>query len=83
MEKKLRIRKDIDLDEVERYGFKLEPEKTYYEYYLKDNRTYVVIDCTTREIGISTTLYGDLPSPYIENLGILYDLFKANLIAEE
>ena len=82
MNMRLKIRNDIDLEELEKYGFEyryIEGE-SYYLYYLHDNRTYITIGCKDRIIGIPTSLMGDIPAYYIENLGILYDLFEAGLI---
>lgn len=82
---KMKIRNDIDLKKLEKYGFEYEDmeEDSYYFYDLHDNRTYITVGCIDRIIGISTALMGDIPAYYIENLGILYDLFEANLIEEE
>lgn len=83
----LKIKKDIDLTRLEEYGFKFSElpntrydDSPYWEYDLKDNRTYFVVDKETRELGISTSLYGDIPSRYIYNLDILYDLIKDGFI---
>lgn len=76
----LKIKDNVDLKELEKYGFELESDKTYYQFDLGDNRTYIIVDCKYRQIGIPTSLYGDIPSICIENLSILYDLIKADLV---
>jgi hypothetical protein len=80
----LKIKDNVDLKELEKYEFEyIEDEEPYYVYDLKDNRTYLVIDAKTKEIGLSTSLYGDIPSRYIDNFDLLYDLIKADLVEKE
>lgn len=77
----LRIKDNVDLKELEKFGFKYKNEyDDFYELDLKDNRTYIIVDTKDREIGICTSLYGDLPAQYINNIDIIYDLMKAGLI---
>lgn len=78
----LKIKDSVDLKELKGFGFiyKNYDDDPYYEYDLNDNRTYLIVDIETREIGIPTSLYGDLPTRYFENLDILYDLIKANMV---
>ena len=77
----LKIKDNINLKEIEKYGFKyIEDKEPYYVYDLNDNRTYLVIDEETKEIGIPTSLYGDIPSYYINNFNVIYDLIKADLV---
>ena len=79
----LKIRDDVDLKELEKYGFKYKDygdDCPFWEYDMKDNRTYLIIDVKTKEIGIPTGLYGDIPNTYISNFGVLYDLIKDDLV---
>ena len=77
----LKIKSNVDLKKLEKFGFEyVEDEEPYYVYDLKDNRTYLVIDVKTKEIGLSTSLYGDIPSSYIDNFDLLYYLIKADLV---
>lgn len=77
----LKIKDNVKLKELEKFGFELkELDGEYYEYDINDNRTNIIVDCENRQIGIPTSLYGDIPSTYIENLDILYDIIKENLV---
>lgn len=78
----LKIKDNVDLKELEKFGFEKQIYygEEYYEYDLQDNRTYITIDCHTFEIAIPTSLYGDIPSQYIDKLDILYDLIKADMV---
>jgi hypothetical protein len=87
----LKIKDSVDLKELEKFGFTYHKEwydhrpidednQSYYEFDLDDNRTYIVVGTLDREIGISTSLYGDFPSQYIDNLNVLFDLIKADLV---
>lgn len=80
----LKIREDVELNVLEKYGFEYQDmgEESYYVYYLHDNRTYITVGYIDRIIGIPTSLMGDIPSIYIDNLNILYDLFEANLVVK-
>ena len=75
----LRIKEGIDLKELEKYGFDNNDDE-FYEYDLKNNRTYITVDKITKEIGIPNSLYGDLPATYIDNLDVIYDLIKADMV---
>lgn len=90
----LKIKDNVDLKELEKYGFKYherwydnEPEcennSSYYELDLDDNRSYVVVSCHTREIFIPTSLYGDIPTRCIENLDWLFDLIQDGLVEKK
>lgn len=78
----LKIKDSLDLKELENYGFikKEWYDDKYYEYDLKDGRTYIIINVDDREIGIPTSLYGDTPAQYINKLDIVYTLVKDNLV---
>lgn len=77
----LKIKDDIDLKELEKYGFKKEPTKSYYykeiseqiyiEVQIFKNDTYI----QHKEININTE-HGS----FFNNLDLLYDLIKADLV---
>mgnify|MGYP005810948859 CR=1 FL=1 len=78
----LKIKDNVDLKELENYGF-VEDEwydDKFYKYDLKDGRTYITIGIDDREIGIPTSLYGDIPAVYINNLDIIYTLIQTGLV---
>lgn len=78
----LRIKDNVDLKILENYGFVKKEwyDEKYYEYDLKDGRTYIIINVDDREIGVPTSLYGDMPAQYINKLDIVYTLVKDNLV---
>ena len=78
----LKIKDNVDLKILENYGFVKKEwyDDKYYEYDLKDGRTYIIIGVDDREIGIPTSLYGDGPTLYINKLDIVYTLVKDNLV---
>lgn len=80
----LKIRKDFDLDNLKNFGFKLEPERSYYYYILGEDvclevqktKNDKILKC--REIGIDCQ-YG----MYNSNLDIIYDLILLGIIEKE
>ena len=80
----LKIREDVKLKELEKYGFKkkIYNGEEFYQKDIGDNRTNIIVDCYTNEVGIPTSLYGDIPAQYINNLDIIYDLIKADLVVK-
>ena len=73
----LKIRDDVDLKELEKYGFKHFPNGYFKKVYLcndDDDRTCYQVD-GNRQIKI-TRLDGELDNT-------LYDLIKANLVIKE
>lgn len=87
----LKIKNNIDLKELEKYGFELyknfyydDDEITKLDCYLfdcNDNRTYVRVDVKTKEIALHSGLFGDSPEYYFDTqLDVLYDLIKDGLV---
>lgn len=78
----LRIKEDFDLEKLKDYGFekKIYNGEEFYQKDIGDNRTNIIVDCYTNEIGIPTSLYGDIPAQYIDNLDIIYDLIKDGIV---
>jgi hypothetical protein len=89
----LKIKDNVDLKELEKFGFKYrerwydngpesEDNSSFYELDLDldDNRSYAVVCCYTREIFIPTSLYGVLPTRCLENMDWLYDLIQAGFV---
>lgn len=76
----LKIRNDVDLKELEKYGFKKEPEKNYYYKNCVDYELFVWItkgyDYKPKYIYIEPKEY----SMIISNFNIFYDLIKADLV---
>ena len=77
----LKIKDDVDLKELEKYGFKKEPTKSYY-YKEIDEQIYIEIQIFNtdeyirpREININTE-HGS----FFNNLELLYDLIKDGLV---
>ena len=73
----LKIKDDVDLRELERFGFKLRIEDNYYvkKVYLKnadDDKNFYKVHPIYRKIEL-TRLDGELDTT-------LYDLIKANLV---
>lgn len=80
----LKIRKDFDLEKLKDFGFKLEPERSYYykiigeDIYLSIQKTKNGKPFKEREIGIDCQ-YGT----YINELDVLYDLILLGIIVKE
>ncbi len=77
----LKIRNDIDLEELKKYGFKLEPE---HQFYYKELDSDIEIEIQRvkndpvfkyKEIGINAE-----HGIYLNELDILYDLIQNNLV---
>ena len=84
----LKIKENIDLKELEKFGFELNYNGDY-EYDVGDNRSNLVVftvdcqedDITKRQIALRTGTYGDYPETFFDNqLNILYDLIKADMV---
>ena len=68
----LKIKDDVDLKELEKFGFKLDNN----EWYTKNNNGFIIyIKPLSRKITLKT-YEGSLR----ENVDILYDLIQANLV---
>ena len=83
----LKIKENIDLKELEKYGFYHEKEEDendvfdLYEYNCLDNRTYVQVYSDDRIIVLHSGVYGDYPEYYHKKtLDILFDLIQAGLV---
>ena len=77
----LRIRDDIDLKELEKFGFKIY-SRFFTEFYRKElktsnNNAFIKVQPLTRQIIIDTG------ETFIEEVDVLYDLIKADLVVKE
>ena len=90
----LKIKDNVDLKELEKYGFILEKELyldddgiTKLDCYLfdcDDDSTYVQIHVKTREISLHTGLFGDSREYYFDNhLDVLYVLIKEGVVIKD
>jgi hypothetical protein len=84
----LKIKDDIDLKDLEKFGVKLNHSGDY-EYDVGDNRSDFVVftvNCqeegiTKRQMAMRSGTYGDYPAYcFIDQLNILYDLIKADMV---
>lgn len=78
----LKIKDNVDLKELEKYGFEYKKSKTNIIYYNlgkdelgSNNRIVVIKKDRDMEVDISTDLKG-----YSEELEVLYDLIQAGLV---
>lgn len=74
---KLLIKKEIDLDKLEKFGFIHLPFVRKYRYSTEDGAV-ICVNKNTRVISISKLLDDD-----VYDLSILFELFKANLVEIE
>lgn len=77
----LRIRKDYNLDNLKQFGFKLEPERSYYYYDLEED-VHLEVQKTKND---KTIEYGNICidtqyGVWIGNLDILYDLILLGIV---
>lgn len=69
----LKIKDNVDLKELEKFGFKLDQD----EWYLKRvKRCYIFIKPLSRQIIIRASTYGE----EIEQIEVIYDLIQAGLV---
>lgn len=77
----LKIRDDVDLKELENFGFKtysrLDTEFYKKELKTSDNTAFIKVQPLTRQIIIDTG------ATFIEEVDVLYDLIKENLVVKE
>lgn len=76
----LKIKDNVDLKELKKYGFKIEPEKSYY---YKDYIDYELFVWITKGYDYKPKYVYIEPKEYsmiISNFNILYDLIKADLV---
>ena len=76
----LRIKKDIDLKELEKFGFEKDGYNYYYDFipYNEDgsNGEYILVDIKTRKTYLD---YIDLDY-FDKAVELLYDLIKADMV---
>ncbi len=77
----LKIKDNVDLKELEKYGFKKEPEKAYYYNYINEELEIFVwitkgYDYKPRHIYVESKDY----TVIFSQLNALYDLIKADLV---
>lgn len=70
----LKIKDNVDLKELEKYGFKLNSDEEYQLTVEKDNvRTIIVVE-------YERTIYLQSIGYVVQDIDILYDLIKADLV---
>lgn len=77
----LKIKDNVDLKELEKYGFKKEPEKAYYYYYINEEMEIFIwitkgYDYKPKYIYVENNDY----TVIFTELNILYDLIKDGLV---
>jgi hypothetical protein len=72
----LKIKDNVDLKELEKYGFKIHKTKEWYCYDV-DKRTDLFVKPLTKQIIF--TAY-DYATKDVTNIDVLYDLIKADLV---
>ena len=70
----LKVKDNVDLKELEKFGFKLNSNEEYQLTIEKNNITTIIVVEYERTIYIQSIGY------VVEELDTLYDLIKANLI---
>ncbi len=70
----LKIKDNVDLKELEKFGFKLNSDKSYLLTIEKDNINTIIAIEEERTLYVQSNRY------HIEELDILYDLIKAGLV---
>ena len=81
----LKIKDNVDLKELEKFGFVFESNSScnelYYDYFCGDGCTYLQVFVGSREIALHSGLYGDGLEWYFDKqLDIIYDLIQAGLV---
>ena len=70
----LRIKDNVDLKELEKFGFKTDEYNLWYEYHTETNyKDCIMMNTRNKYIGLYQTYNG-------YSYGILYDLIKADLV---
>ena len=76
----MKIKSNVDLKELKKFGFKLEPEKAYYYFNVEECEIFIWVtkgyDYKPRHIYVETKEH----SVILSNLSIIYDLIKADLV---
>lgn len=73
----LKIKDNVDLKELEKFGFKKNRDADWLEKWL-DNNFRVCILCDNKNITIDCVSAEDIN--WTENLGFIYDLIQAGLV---
>lgn len=73
----LKIKNNIDLKELEKYGFEADDDNEWY-YYDIDARTNLFVKPISRTIIFR--VYNETLTRDIDNLTVLYDLIKDGLV---
>lgn len=87
----LKIKDNVELKELEKYGFKFYKNFYYdddgitkldcYLFDCYDNRTYVQVFVKTKEVALHSGVFGDGPEYFFDTqLDVLYDLIQAGLV---
>lgn len=82
----LKIKDNLDLKELEKFGFEFNEfneneEEIYYDYFCGDGTTYLQVFVKTRQIALNSGIYGDYPEFYFDKqLDIIFDLIEAGLV---
>lgn len=71
----LKIKDNVDLKELEKFGLKF--SKTYNNYRLFEKES-IVVDCKSREIGLEDNSFYNIVTD--RPLNILFDLIQAGLV---
>ena len=70
----LKIRDDVDLKELEKFGFKADKYDLFYEYHSKSNCKDIIM------INMRNKKFGFYPSYNGKSYDVLYDLIQAGLV---
>ena len=70
----LKIKDNVDLKELEKFGFKIDKYNLWYEYHAKNNaKDIIVINAESKKIGFYQNYNG-------KSYNTLYDLIQADLV---
>ena len=70
----LKIKDNVDLKELEKFGFKVDKYNLWYEYYTKNNyKDAIIINTRNKRLGLYQTYNG-------KSYDVLYDLIQAGLV---
>ena len=70
----LKIKDNVDLKELEKFGFKVDRYNLWYEYHTKNNgKDTITINVGNKKIGFYQTYNG-------RSYDVLYDLIQAGLV---
>lgn len=77
----LKIKDNVDLKELEKFGFKKHLELSYFTEDFKEIECYVSVSISDRTICVDSMDIEEVQSLYIPNL--IYDLMQAGLIEKD